>query len=50
MTPALWVPYYPEAEETQAAKQTLYESGGRAGRAYSEALQGLCGILTEGGV
>ena len=50
MTPALWIPYYPEAEETQAAKQTLYESGGRAGRAYSEALQGLCGILTEGGV
>lgn len=49
MTPAMWIPFYPEAEETQAERQTLYGSGGRIGKAYTDALNELCEILPEGG-
>ena len=49
MTPAVWVPHYPSAEETQGEKLTLYGSGGRTGRAYTESIDALCGILLEGG-
>ena len=49
MTPALWVPYYPGAEEAQGEKKTLYGSGGRSGRAYTESIDALCAILLEEG-
>ncbi len=49
MTPAVWVPHYPNAEEAQGEKKTLYESGGRLGRAYTESIDALCAILLEEG-
>ena len=49
MTPAVWVPHYPGAEEAQGEKKTLYGSGGRSGRAYTESIDALCSILLEEG-
>ena len=49
MTPAVWVPHFPGAEETQGEKKTLYGGGGRSGRAYTESIDALCAILLEKG-
>ena len=49
MTPAVWVPYVPGAEEIQAERKTLYGIGGRSGKAYTSAIDALCELITEGG-
>ena len=49
MTPAVWVPYVPGAEEIQAERKTLYGIGGRSGKAYTSAIDALCELIMEGG-
>lgn len=42
IAPDLWLPYIPNASMVQLLKRTLYQSGGKLGKEYSQSIDALC--------
>ncbi len=42
LNPAIWIPFYPDAEAVRRMRRTLYDSGGKVGKAYNAAIDELC--------
>jgi molybdopterin-guanine dinucleotide biosynthesis protein len=42
LNPAIWVPFYPDAEAVRRMRRTLYDSGGKVGKTYNAAIDELC--------
>lgn len=40
--PSIWIPYFPEADTARRMKRTLYDYGGKIGKAYNAAIDELC--------
>ncbi len=48
LEPVVWIPHYPDADAGRRVRRTLYDSGGKAGRAYNAAIDDLCSKLRQG--
>jgi molybdopterin-guanine dinucleotide biosynthesis protein len=48
VSPEVWIPFYKDAESFQNLKSTLYESGGKTGKAYSGSINAVCTKLSGG--
>jgi molybdopterin-guanine dinucleotide biosynthesis protein len=48
VSPEVWIQFYKDAESFQNLKPTLYESGGKTGKAYSGSIDEVCTKLRGG--
>ena len=48
VSPGVWIPFYKDAEAFQNLKPTLYDSGGKTGKAYSGSINEVCMKLRGG--
>ncbi|MFB0920035.1 MAG: AAA family ATPase [Oscillospiraceae bacterium] len=48
VSPEVWIPFYKDAESFQNMKPTLYESVGKAGKAYTVSINEICAKLSGG--
>ena len=47
LTPAVWVPFYPDAEPVRRIRRSLYDSGGKVGKSYNAAIDEICAELRK---
>ena len=46
--PAVWLPYYPDAQMTRETRRSLYGSNSKVGKDYAQKIDAICELLKEG--